>query len=316
MTVRAPSPPATYCTVYKRAKGFEALAEAELFALAGGEPAEHGVWLSETPVRWAETGYGVAGGKQLAVASDLDELRAALLALELTTTTFGITTRLIPRRASGKQAAKKVIADCIDGDPDYNDPALQLLLIVSPNGYRVLEVGPPGDATWLESGDKPHNYLVALPVRMAKAMLNMTAAPGDSVFDPFSGSGTIPLLAAWAGHETCGSDISWPCVTRARENIAHFGRQAPLTRCDARETRQKADCIVTNLPYGLYCSLPVDGVADVLTNLRDLAPKITLVSSEHLGDALVAAGYDVQQTISVEADRFERFIYVTRPRQL
>ncbi|MSP93574.1 MAG: methyltransferase domain-containing protein [Myxococcales bacterium] len=312
--IPAAGPGALYCTLYHRDPGFAELAEAELLALGGGHAAEPGVAISTAPIRWARCAYAMAGGRQLAFAASLDALAAQLLSLRLVAPRFSIDTRRMPRRRKGASAAKTVIGNCIDGAVSIGDPQLRLLLVVSSLGYRVLvdTAAHPGDADWLRGGHKPHNYLVALPVRIAKAALNLTVLPGDTVLDPFCGSGTIPLLAAWAGHRAYGSDISAACVARAGDNIAHFGQQATLTCVDARACRQQADCIVTNLPYGVYSHLPREALHAVLRNLGQLAPRVTLVTAERIEDDLRSHGYVVQRVIAVEAARFERFVYVTR----
>jgi predicted RNA methylase len=309
-TEAAPS----HCTLYHRDAEFTALAEAELLAVGGGHPAEPGVWLSPVPIRWARCGYGSAGGRQLAFAPTLDELEPQLRALGLAAPRFSLTIRRIPQRRAGATEAKVRIADCIAGRVSADDPLLRLLVIVSPLGFRVLVDEPmaPGEDDWLRASHKPNNYLVALPVRIAKAMLNLTARAGDTVLDPFCGSGTIPLLAAWAGHPAFGSDVSGACVTRARENVAHFGQAATLVCADAREATQAADCILTNLPYGLYSHFAGEALRATLRNLARLAPRVTLVTSERIEDALRAEGYDVQRIIPVESYRFERLVYVTR----
>jgi predicted RNA methylase len=319
--VPAAGPASVYCTLYHRDPGFAELAEAELRALGGGYAPEPGIWISTVPIRWAACGYGSAGGRQLAAAASLDALREQLRALRLAAPRFSVESRRLPRRQPGSMAAKLLVGDCVDGKVSVDDPHLRLMLIVSPSGYRVLtDTGAdPGDADWLDARHKPNNYLVALPVRIAKAMLNLTARPGDTVLDPFCGSGTIPLLAAWAGHRTFGSDISAACVARAAENLAHFGREATLVCADARTATQAADCIVTNLPYGTYCHLAPGAMRAVLRNLGRLATRVTLVTSEALEDDLRAEGYQIAQVIPVESERFERFVYVTRapaaPRQ-
>jgi SAM-dependent methyltransferase len=312
--VPAVGPTSIYCTLYHRDPGFAALAEAELRALGGGHAAEPGIWISPTPIRWASCGYGSVGGRQLACAATLDALEDELRALRLAAPRFSVETRRLPRRCQGSTAAKIRVADCIDGAVSVDDPQLRLLLIVSPLGYRVLvdTDADPGEADWLGAGHKPHNYLVALPVRIAKAMLNLTARPGDSVLDPFCGTGTIPLLAAWAGHPSFGSDISPACVGRAGANLVHFGRAATLVCADARTAVQTADCIVSNLPYGVYCHLAPEAMRAVLRNLARLAPRVTLVTSERIEDALHAEGYQIEQVIPVESERFERLVYVTR----
>lgn len=301
-----------YCTLYRRTPGFVALAEAELGTLAGGLAAEEGVWLSSGPIPWGQTGYATGGGRQLAAARDLDSLRDQLLARNIVAPRIRIEERRIPRRIKGVHAAKVVIANCIDGGMDYDDPQLRLILVISDNGYRVLVEEDGGDRDWLGSAHKPYNFAVALPVRMAKAALNLTVCAGDTVLDPFCGSGTLVLLAAWAGHTAFGSDISAKGLTRAARNIAHFGQSVTLTVAKAQATDQRADCIVANLPYGLYCHLGPGALDDVLANLRRLAPRVTLISSGRLDEPLRAHGYVLSRVLKAGTPRFERYIHVTR----
>jgi len=314
-TLTNPSSPATtYCTLYHRDPAFSDLAEAELRALGGGHAAEPGVWLSTTPIRWAASGYGNGGGRQLAFAPTLDALEESVRALDLASPTFSVGIRCIPRTQKGSMAAKACIGQCIRGLVSYEDPQLRLLLVVSSHGYRLLletEVGPD-EAAWLGAMHKPHNYVVSLPVRIAQAVLNLTLRPGDTMLDAFCGTGTLPLLAAWAGHRAYGSDISAASVTRAAANLAHFDRPATLVCVDALVAQQAADCIVSNLPYGIYCHLVPDTLRAILRNLGRLAPRVTLVASEPIDSALLAEGYTIDQVIRVEPQRFERLVYVTR----
>ncbi len=312
--IPAAGPSSVYCTIYHREAGFVALAEAELRALGGGAAAEPGIWISREPIAWARCGYGRAGGRQLAFAPTLEALAEQLLSLGLVAPRFRITSRGIPKSVHGSTAAKARVADCITGDVSVDNPQLCLLVIVSAFGYRVLvDAGAePGDADWLGVSHKPHNYLVALPARIAKAMINLTVHAGDSVYDPCCGTGTIPLLAAWAGHRAYGSDISAACVRHAGENAAHFGRDVTLTCVDARESQQTSDCIVSNLPYGVYSHFAPQARREILRRLGRLAPRVTLVTSERIEDDLREEGYEVTAVIAVESERFERLVYVTR----
>jgi len=312
--VPAAGPASLYCTLYHRDPGFTELAEAELSALGGGHSPEPGVWISPVPIRWARCGYASGGGRQLASSATLDGLEGELRALGLAAPRFSIEARRVPRGQTGSMAAKVRVGECIDGAVSEREPQLRLLLIVSPVGYRVLvdTDAEDGESGWLAVSHKPHNYLVALPVRIAKAMLNLTARPGDTVLDPFCGTGTIPLLAAWAGHRSYGSDVSAACIARAGENLAHFGREATLVCADARVAEQPADCIVSNLPYGVYSHLARDAMRAILRNLGRLSPRATLVTSARIDDDLRAEGYEIDQVIRVEPDRFTRLVYVTR----
>lgn len=250
----------------------------------------------------------------MAFATTLDALEESVRALGLAAPTFGVGIRCIPRTQKGSMAAKACVGQAIRGLVSYTEPQLRLLLVVSSQGYRLLleAEAAPGEAAWLEAIHKPHNYVVSLPVRIAQAMLNLTLRPGDTVLDAFCGAGTIPLLAAWAGHRAYGSDISHACVTRSGANLAHFRQEATLVCVDALDARQTADCVVSNLPYGIYCHLAPQTLRAVLRNLGRLAPRVTLVVSDPLDDDLLAEGFTIEQVIRVEPHRFERLIYLTR----
>ena len=62
----------------------------------------------------------------------------------------------------------------------------------------------------------------------------------------------------------------------------------------------------------LFCHLRASSIGDVLANLSSLAPKVTLVTSQDLREALIANGYVIQAAIDVEPERFKRFVFVTR----
>jgi SAM-dependent methyltransferase len=266
------------------------------------------------PIRWAATGYGNGGGRQLACAATLDALEASVRALDLASPTFRIAVRCIPRSQPGSMVAKTRLGRCIRGLVSYDDPQLRLLLVVSSQGYRLLleQSVAPDEAAWLGAAHKKHNYVASLPVRIAKAVLNCTLRPGDTMLDAFCGTGTLPLLAAWAGHRAFGSDLSAASVSRAAANLAQFGREATLTCVDALVVDQPTDCIVSNLPYGIYCHLAPDTLRAILRNLGRLAPRVTLVAADPIDDALLAAGYAIEEVIRVEPERFERLVYVTR----
>jgi len=303
-----------FCTLYNRNPALIGLAEAALAARTDGVFIEPGVFLTSTPVAWKETAYGIAGGRQLAAGETLDALCDQLLAQRMAVPTFAIEVRRIPASIRGAHTAKAAVADCIGGDVDFQDPDMRLLLVRSTWGFRLLVVddATAGDPGWLETAHKPNNVPVALSARLARAAIHLSARPGDTLFDPFCGSGTIPLVAAFEGHRAFGSDISTGRVAQAQANAVHFGQDVAISRCDARTTRQRADCIVTNPPYGAFCHLSEGGMRATLENLKPLAPRVTLVTTQPLSGLLTALGYDIERVITIEPDRCERFIYLTR----
>ncbi len=316
-------PPAIYCTMVRRTAGFEALIGAELAHMYGAAEAELGVYVSDVPIPWGETAFGVAGGRQLAAAATLEELGAQLRALELRPSSFGIRLFRIPQTAKGGVAAKTVVGDsilCTAVDP--LSTACPLGLIISPAGFRVfVRDDDGGDADWLRVERRPNNLPISIGVRLAKALLNLTVGrPCEAdrfvVFDPFAGSGTIPLVAALSGHTALGSDIDRKAMKLAAGNATALGAIAAFCQEDARESTQRADCIISNPPYGTFSHISDGAIAAVLANLRGLAPRVTLVTSQDLRPALLAAGYTLDAIIEVEPERFKRFVFVARCHEL
>ena len=77
-----------------------------------------------------------------------------------------------------------------------------------------------------------------LPPKLAQMMVNMVGAPGTTLFDPFCGSGTIPLVAARVGwKQIIGSDLSALQVKNTQENIVWAQEQALVSAETQFETR-------------------------------------------------------------------------------
>ncbi len=300
-----------FCTLYTRKHGLTELAEAELGHLSAGHSPEVGIWLSESPIAWAQTGFGKGGGRLIASGETLEAFEADLLAQALSPERMGITVWRVPRAIKGGQRAKRLVADCIDSGVDFADPTLRLGLVVSRAGFHLFEEGEAGDAAWFGARDKPQNLPVGLSTRVARSMLNLTVAPGESVLDPFCGSGTIPLVAALSGHPAAGSDISWQIIEKAKENVAHFGQAVSLCREDARTQEGRADAVVTNLPYGIRCELAPGALHEVLRRMKASAPRVTLITPQPLREVLAEEGFELRQVVTLGDSRFDRFIYLT-----
>ncbi len=77
-----------------------------------------------------------------------------------------------------------------------------------------------------------------LPPKLAQMMVNMVGAPGVTLFDPFCGSGTIPLVAARVGWKrVIGTDLSSLQVKNTQENIAWAQARALVSSETRFETR-------------------------------------------------------------------------------
>lgn len=65
-----------------------------------------------------------------------------------------------------------------------------------------------------------------LPVKLARVLVNLTGLKeGKTIWDPFCGSGTIPLTALISGLNVVASDIDSQAVEDTNNNIAWLGEQ-------------------------------------------------------------------------------------------
>lgn len=297
-----------YAYLVQRDIGEGGLAEAEMLHLTGGERAESGVILANRAIAWGETGYGNYGGELLAAASTAEALGEQVRALHLQPDSYYVGFRRIPRRTPGRSAGRKAVIDAIDAPIDLREPATRYLLVVTPTGYRLLRPLPEGDTSWRRIKDRPENVPIALAVHQAKAVLNLSLAPGDSLADPCCGSGTLVLVGSQAGHRAVGSDISAKMIERSRQNALHLGLRTAFIVADIEDTPIRADVAVCNIPYGIFCHYVRDDLTDLVTHLKRVAPKMTIIASKPLDQAVAEAGCRLVRSLEVRSDAFCRYV--------
>ena len=80
----------------------------------------------------------------------------------------------------------------------------------------VMEVEKPNR----EAGNQ---HLTPKPLRLCRHLIQVFSAPGQTILDPFVGSGTVCLAAHLAGRRSIGFDIRPEYVRLAQERIASAG---------------------------------------------------------------------------------------------
>jgi len=100
---------------------------------------------------------------------------------------------------------------------------------------------------------KPFFHPSAMPSKLARCMVNLAhAKTGELVLDPFCGTGSVIIEAAFIGCRVLGLDVQRRMTKGCLKNLKHFriepegvvmadARMPPLTR---------VDCVVTDPPYG------------------------------------------------------------------
>jgi tRNA (guanine10-N2)-dimethyltransferase len=124
---------------------------------------------------------------------------------------------------------------------------------------------------------RPEPHPSSMSPKLARAMVNLTGAKkGETLLDPFCGSGGILIEAGFAGLKLIGSDLDKIMIERAKINLKHYKLSAKLSIQDARKIKGSYDYIATDLPYGL--STKVDDVKQLLFDfLKNINAKHLIV---------------------------------------
>jgi len=106
--------------------------------------------------------------------------------------------------------------------------------------------------------ERPFFSPISLHPRYARALINLTEARrGDSVLDPFCGTGGIVLEAAMMGMRAIGSDIDPEMAAGCKRNLDHFNVRAEVQVADIGDVPSmfgKVDAVTTDPPYGRSAS--------------------------------------------------------------
>ncbi len=198
----------------------------------------------------------------------------------------------------------------INGSPNLSNPKTTFIVVMSEEKIWFGKLISRSLNTWNEHSRKLHQYSSALPTRLARAMVNLVANPGDTIIDPCCGVGTILIEATSIGIKAFGCDINPVMVSDSINNLKHFGLDATVMHADARSIKGHFDAFVTDLPYGRNCPIDKDLYDDILINIKNLAPKGSLVTGKDISDLLAQNGYVIERTITVKKASLTRYIYI------
>ena len=287
------------------------LIAAECIAITGSAPDHRGIVLTEMEADVSPAAYIKTCMKVITRVSDLPELYAQLEEIGLSSEEFRVSVVKFPRRLPlVSQQVMHQVGARIAGYPNLSDPKTTFLVVATQEEVWLGEVLSESDGSWNEHSQKAHLYSSSLPTRLARAMVNLVAAPGDRIIDPCCGSGTILIEALSIGVEALGCDINDKLVAASVGNLKYFGFSGMVLLADARNVAGKFDAVVTDLPYGRNCPSDEQLCHDILENLQYLAPKAAVVAGEEMSELLLQMGYNIEQIIAVPKSSLTRYIHI------
>jgi tRNA (guanine10-N2)-dimethyltransferase len=153
--------------------------------------------------------------------------------------------------------------------------------------------------------ERPFFSPISLHPRLARALVNLTSVrKGESLLDPFCGTGGILIEAALLGVNAMGSDLSPKMIEGCAENMDHFGldpdRLEVLDIGDVPSTFGEVDAIVTDPPYGRSASTNKEALNSLYGRSMGIFHK-TLRPGHRLGiayprEVVSVPGLDLLQT--------------------
>lgn len=180
---------------------------------------------------------------------------------------FSITASFVGKRNYTTAEIKQAVAEgVLAAQPgwryvdDDRDAALNLRLFIE---HETALVGLRIGATSLHRRPyKQHHLPGALKPSVAAAMLHVAGLePGQRLLDPFCGTGTIVIEAAYQGAAAAGSDLAANALQMALADLNRAALYATFVQGDARQLpfrRACMDCVVSNMPWGKQVLNPQD----------------------------------------------------------
>lgn len=287
------------------------LASAESAALTGAIPDEYGITVSDRCVDVRRGAYLKSCTEVLFETGNVAELLSDIQSADLHADGFRVSVVKKPRSLNiNSMVLAHQIGSIIGGKPNLSSPRVIFLTVITPEKIWFGQLLSESDGTWVAHDQRPHVTSSSLPARLAQALVNLVASPGDRLLDPCCGTGTIVMSAAHCGVQATGYDINPRMVGATTKNLDHYGLTAEVKLGDARTIQQRFDVVATDLPYGISLVKDTAAAKEILTNLRGCAPKFGFIDIRDLSQPLTDLGYRVETIIPVPKLRLVRRIFI------
>ncbi|HKZ58982.1 MAG TPA: hypothetical protein VJ547_03910 [Candidatus Thermoplasmatota archaeon] len=226
-------------------------------------------------------------GSLLAEAANFEELAPGPLKVEGTFAVRATPLEGAPASLRSADVERKVGARFKGGRVDLLAPVHTFRVYVGERALLAHEVYDRDDDDFEERAVKHRPYFkpVSLHPKFARVLVNLTRVhDGETLLDPFCGTGGILIEAGLVGAHPVGIDAEEAAAAGARQNLDHFGvLGARVHHGLARDAPSLLECpitaIATDPPYGRAATTFKTGARAVMED-----------SAEGLADALAPGG--------------------------
>jgi 16S rRNA G966 N2-methylase RsmD len=302
---------ATCFGVCIRQPGNELIA-AECAALTDQLPEPDGFVLGGRVSEVRRSAYLRFGASLLASGQTLDDLVDRMTGLTLDAEGFCIEVhRLAGAIDTPTHEVIVAVANGLRGAwPNLSAPQHRFVVLVRGDGFWFGELLTEAERSWKRHDARPEVLCCSLPSRLARALVNLAAGPGDILLNPCCGAGSLLLEAASIGATGCGIDWNARMVEMSRKNLEYFGYAADVQLADACNWTHRGAVVVADLPYDLNCSTTERNVRGIVAQALTLAPQAIFVAAADLSPWLLQAGYRRMRIYRVrDSADFARFVH-------
>ena len=284
---------------------------AECLALTESAPNLHGLAISSKCTDVSRGAYVRSCSELLFEGGSISEICTKIRTASLYADDFRVSVVKLPHKleVNSLQIAHKVGAE-IGGRPHLDMPRVTFLTVITDKKIWFGKLLSESDGRWIAHNKRPHVTSSSLPSRLARAIVNLTASPGDRLLDPCCGTGTIILEAAQMGINAVGYDINVRMVGATRKNLKHFGLSAEVHLGDARLISGRYDVVVTDFPYGIGLAKDMTVDREILGRIRQLAPRAGLIHTRDLNRELADLGYCIENVVPARKHTMVRKIFI------
>jgi 23S rRNA G2445 N2-methylase RlmL len=225
--------------------------------------------------------------------------------------TFSVTANFVGKRNYNTDEIKLAVADGIYNSYDWIYSADDSISDLNLRVFIEHEMALVGVRLAQEALNKRPYKLAHQPGSLkppvAAALIKLAkVAPGQSLLDPFCGSGTILVEAALIGAVAQGGDSDAAAVEHTRTNLKEAGVNTLVQQWDARKLPLEdasIDRIVSNLPWGRQVQVDADLESlyhDALAEMRRvLVPGGRAVILTGTPQLVTSPGLEVSQQIEI-----------------
>lgn len=164
---------------------------------------------------------------------------------------------------------------------------------------------------WHDHDNKPFSYSNSIPVKTAKAILNIITNGNKSlsIIDPCCGIGTTLIEGLSMGYNIVGSDINESIVDYGKKNLIHYNLEPLIETVDIAKINKNYDASIIDLPYGIFSHITQEKQEEIIKSARKISKKMILLSFEPIENVIQNSGFTIEDYCESEKGTFKRYIY-------